>query len=60
MSRGIRRNRSDEWRSGFQTGGASVRISFGADGGITEASYSRTARRIMDGTVYVRRSALAA
>jgi 2-methylaconitate cis-trans-isomerase PrpF len=47
-------------RIGHPTGVFPVRTAFSADGAITEASYSRTARRIMDGTVYVRRSVLAA
>lgn len=45
-------------RIGHPTGIFPVRIVIGKDGGIEEASYSRTARRIMDGTVYVRRSVL--
>ena len=45
-------------RIGHPTGVFPVRIAIGADGSIQEASYSRTARRIMDGTVHVRRSVL--
>jgi len=45
-------------RIGHPTGIFPVKTAFNADGTIAEASYSRTARRIMDGTVYVRRSVL--
>lgn len=47
-------------RIGHPTGVFPVRVALDAAGEIKEASYSRTARRIMEGTVYVRRSALAA
>jgi 2-methylaconitate cis-trans-isomerase PrpF len=47
-------------RIGHPTGVFPVRIEIGADGEILEASYVRTARRIMEGTVYVRESVLAA
>lgn len=40
-------------RIGHPTGVFPVRISLGPEGDIREASYSRTARRIMDGAVYV-------
>lgn len=40
-------------RIGHPTGVFPVRVSV-TDGQVTEASFSRTARRIMDGTVYVR------
>jgi len=40
-------------RIGHPTGVFPVRIQIDSDGNITEASYSRTARRIMDGVVYV-------
>jgi len=46
-------------RIGHPTGVFPVRVAISADGSIQEASYSRTARRIMDGTVYVRRAVLA-
>ncbi len=46
-------------RIGHPTGVFPVRTVIGKDGTIEEASYSRTARRIMDGTAYVRRSLLA-
>lgn len=45
-------------RIGHPTGVFPVRIRLGADGEILEASYSRTARRIMEGTVYVKDEAL--
>ena len=41
-------------RIGHPTGVFPVRIAMGADGEIREASYSRTARRIMEGTAWVR------
>lgn len=41
-------------RIGHPTGVFPVRIGLGPRGDILEASYSRTARRIMDGMVYVR------
>lgn len=41
-------------RIGHPTGVFAVRIQLAGDGEIIEASYSRTARRIMEGTVYVR------
>jgi 2-methylaconitate cis-trans-isomerase PrpF len=47
-------------RIGHPTGIFPVRIVIGADGEIQEASYVRTARRIMEGTVYVRESVIAA
>jgi 2-methylaconitate cis-trans-isomerase PrpF len=40
-------------RIGHPTGVFPVITRIGADGEITEAAYTRTARRIMDGTVYV-------
>jgi len=40
-------------RIGHPTGVFPVRIALGPQGDISEASYSRTARRIMDGVVYV-------
>lgn len=46
-------------RIGHPTGVFPVRVALSADGAITEASYSRTARRIMDGAVYVRHTVLA-
>lgn len=46
-------------RIGHPTGVFPVRVALGADGALTEASYSRTARRIMNGTVYVRHAVLA-
>ncbi|MBV7482203.1 2-methylaconitate cis-trans isomerase PrpF family protein [Bordetella sp. BOR01] len=47
-------------RIGHPTGVFPVRIALAADGEIQEASYVRTARRIMEGTVYVRESGLRA
>lgn len=44
-------------RIGHPTGIFPVRIRMDADGTLREASYSRTARRIMDGTAYVRLAA---
>ncbi len=41
-------------RIGHPTGVFPVRVRLGRDGEILEASYSRTARRIMEGTVYVK------
>ncbi len=41
-------------RIGHPTGVFPVRIAMGANGEIREASYSRTARRIMEGTAWVR------
>jgi 2-methylaconitate cis-trans-isomerase PrpF len=46
-------------RIGHPTGIFPVRIAIGANGEIEEASYVRTARRVMEGTVYVRESVLA-
>ena len=46
-------------RLGHPTGVFPVRIVIGPDGEIEEASYVRTARRIMEGTVFVRESVLA-
>jgi 2-methylaconitate cis-trans-isomerase PrpF len=45
-------------RIGHPTGIFPVYARIDADGTVHEASYSRTARRIMDGKAYVRRSAL--
>src|SRR5690606_10202125 len=45
-------------RIGHPTGVFPVRIALAEDGEIQEASYVRTARRIMEGTVYVRESVL--
>jgi len=42
-------------RIGHPTGMFPVRIAVGADGDILEASYSRSARRVMEGTVWVRK-----
>jgi hypothetical protein len=47
-------------RIGHPTGVFPVRIEISPSGEIVEASYVRTARRIMEGTVYVRDSVLAA
>lgn len=43
-------------RIGHPTGIFPVRIARDKDGNLTEASYSRTARRLMEGTAYVPRS----
>ncbi len=51
-------NRQIPVRCVIVRGGSSIALS--ADGEIQEASYSRIACRIMEGTVFVRRSALAA
>ena len=40
-------------RIGHPTGVFPVTTRINTDGEITEAAYTRTARRIMDGTVYV-------
>lgn len=45
-------------RIGHPTGVFPIRIALDARGDLTEASYSRTARRILDGTVWLRRSRL--
>jgi len=45
-------------RIGHPTGVFPVRAALDASGDVTEASYSRTARRLMDGTVYVRHAIL--
>jgi hypothetical protein len=47
-------------RLGHPTGVFPVRIALSANGDIEEASYVRTARRIMEGTVYVRDSVVIA
>jgi hypothetical protein len=47
-------------RIGHPTGVFPVRLEIGPDGEIREASYVRTARRIMEGVVYVRESVLKA
>ncbi|MQA67529.1 MAG: hypothetical protein GEU76_16775, partial [Alphaproteobacteria bacterium] len=47
-------------RIGHPTGVFPVRIATGADGTITEASFSRTARRLIEGTAYVPRNLLVA
>ena len=46
-------------RIGHPTGVFPVRIALDAGGNLTEASYSRTARRILEGTVYISRARLA-
>jgi 2-methylaconitate cis-trans-isomerase PrpF len=45
---------------GHPTGLFPVRARLDADGSVAEASYSRTARRLMDGTAYVTKHSLAA
>lgn len=45
-------------RIGHPTGVFPVRVALDAAGRLSEAAYSRTARRLMDGSVYVRRTLL--
>lgn len=50
---------SDIIRIGHPTGCFPVRIRFGPDMSLQEASYSRTARRLLEGNAFVRRARLA-
>jgi len=45
-------------RGGTSKGVFPVKVRFDQQGNVLEASYSRTARRLMEGTVYVSRNIL--